>query len=60
MNTCPKCGGFRMSGPHYNERTYRLDYRCTTCGYTSSEPTKDATPLPPGLEEMIRLQRRTS
>jgi predicted Zn-ribbon and HTH transcriptional regulator len=45
MTQCPKCGGNRVSGPHFikNERgVERLRFHCLRCGYEQDTPTLDA------------------
>lgn len=47
MITCPKCGGGSISGPLYEPAQRgvhlrdRLRYRCLTCGYSETRPTRD-------------------
>ena len=47
MTRCPKCGGIRIGGPHYEPAAFfgdrdALRYTCRTCGYSTTTPTKDA------------------
>lgn len=42
--SCTKCGGRRVSGPHYVRDAYlveSLEYACLTCGYAWRTPTAD-------------------
>jgi ribosomal protein S27AE len=54
MDVCPKCSGYRIVGPHY-ENNWRLGeilrYRCAQCNYSETQPCHDAKSshrLPPG------------
>jgi hypothetical protein len=45
MTQCPKCGGWKISGPQYVKHLWgyeRLRYWCETCGYSCETPTRDS------------------
>lgn len=44
MDSCPKCGCTRISGPRYTKDFLgreRLFYNCARCGYVKYGPTLD-------------------
>jgi len=44
MNSCPKCGSWRISGPTYDTTAWGdevLRYHCARCGYSETRPTLD-------------------
>lgn len=55
---CVKCGGNRVSGPHYNRAHNTLKYVCQVCGYDWERPTCDQEKPAGNVNEWVEAARK--